>query len=258
MTVPSIIVAGESRKLGLLPPSAATCFPMYAKAGPSWTREQVIEQITDSSWKPAVELYNDDWIKDQDGRGACAGYAAALALEQAENKAGKPRIKLSGDAAYAATNGGQDNGAPLEANMRNIADNGIPPESLVPRWEYRANRIPKEAWEAGREHKGFECYALKTELELASAIAAGFSTVIAVHAGNGGLSPDSLIAWKNGVGNHSVACDDVRFRNNRFEFQIPNSWGLRWGDRGRGWLTWANHLSNPARYHMFYAIRAVV
>jgi C1A family cysteine protease len=67
-----------------------------------------------------------------------------------------------------------------------------------------------------------------------------------------------LIDWQNGVGNHSVCCDDLRYRNNTIEFQIPNSWGLKWGERGRGWLRWASHLSNPSKNHMFYAIRSTI
>jgi hypothetical protein len=188
----------------------------------------------------------------------CAGYAAASALERARARRGLDYVELSGDGIYAAVNGGRDQGSGLENNMRWLWDNGIPPASEVPKWEYRKNKIPSKAYEDGKRFKGFECFALKSELELASALVAGFSCVIAVHAGNGGLSADSLIQWSNGVGNHSVCCDDLRYRNKVLQFQIPNSWGLKWGERGRGWLEWKKHLSNPVRNHMFYAIRSTI
>lgn len=253
---PRIIVDGVIRKLGITIESPTTSMPMFEASGPMWTREQILERITDTSWTAAAALFADDWIKDQDGRGACAGYAAALALEEARHRRGLERVVLSGDAAYAACNGGRDAGSGLENQMVNIRDNGIPPANLVPRWEYRKNRIPAAAWREADRFKGFELYGIKSELALASCIAAGFTAVIAVHAGNGGRSPDGLIQWSNGKGNHSVACDDCRLRNGKLEFQIPNSWGLKWGERGRGWLRWDLHLSNPNRYHYFYALRS--
>jgi hypothetical protein len=252
----SIIVNGYERKLGLTKPSKTSVMAAYEKAGPMYSREAIIEAVTDSQWVKAASVFGDAWVKDQDGIGACAGYAAASALERARARRGLEYVELSGDAIYASCNGGRDQGAALEACMVWLRDNGIPPASEVPRHEYRKNRIPAAAFAEGLRFRGFECFALKAEIEMASAIAAGYSVVIAVHAGNGGLSADSLIQWSNGVGNHSVCCDDIRYRNNKFEFQIPNSWGLKWGDRGRGWLRWADHLSNPVKNHMFYAIRS--
>lgn len=254
----SLFVAGERRVLGLTETSKTTVLPMYAAAGPIFTREQIIEAVTDSFWTPAKEVFGDTWIKDQDGVGACAGYAAASALERARHKRGQKFVELSGDAIYAAVNRGVDQGSGLENNMVWLRDNGIPPASLVPKHEYRKSRIPAQAYEVGKRFRGFETYALRSELEMASALVAGFSVVLACHAGNGGRSPDGLIDWSNGVGNHSVVCDDIRFRNDILEYGIANSWGLKWAERGRGWLRWKNHLSNPVTNHMFYAIRSTL
>lgn len=256
--IESIFIAGEERKLGLTETSTETQLPMYIRSGPILAREQILEMVTDPFWVKAQDVFGDTWIKDQDGVGACAGYAAASALERARYKRGQPFLELSGDGIYAAVNGGRDQGSGLENNMRWLRDNGIPPASMVPRHEYRKNKIPNAAYEEGKRFRGFECFALTSEIELASALVCGFSVAIACHAGNGGRSPDGLIDWTNGVGNHSVVCDDLRYRQNSFEFQIANSWGLRWGERGRGWLQWNRHLSNPVRNHMFYAIRSTI
>lgn len=253
---PVIHVDGQARKLGLTKASMSSVLPRYQASGPMWTLQEIIETITDRFWIPAVELFGDPWIKDQDGIGACAGYAAASCLERARFKRGQQFVELSGDGAYAAVNDGYDRGSGLEENMVNIRDNGIPPASEVPRWEYRKSKIPAKAYQEAKRFRGFEMFAIKTELELASALAAGFPCVVAVHAGNGGRSPDGLIDWSNGVGNHSVVVDDLRYRDGKLEFQTANSWGLRWGERGRGWLRWDRHFSNPIRYHMFYAARS--
>lgn len=258
MSISSILIGDEYRKLGLTETSTSTVMAMYASSGPMFTIDEIKQAVTDPTWVKAAESFGDAWVKDQDGVGACAGYAAASALERSRARRGLVYVELSGDAIYAAVNGGRDQGSGLENNMVWLRDNGIPPAELVPRHEYRKNRIPAKAYTEGKRFKGFECYALRSELELASAIVGGFSVVIACHAGNGGRSPDGLIDWSNGVGNHSVVCDDVRLRNGVFEFQIANSWGLRWGERGRGWLRWANHLSNPVKHHMFYSVRSTI
>lgn len=254
----SVIVNGYERKLGLTSTSPTSAMAAYESAGPMYTREEIIEAITDTSWVKAEEAFGDKWIKNQGSIGSCAGMAAAAALERAREYRGLEYVELSGEGIYAAVNGGRDQGSGLENNMVWLRDNGIPPASLVPRFEYRKNRIPAKAYEEGKRFKGFECFALNTELELTSAIVAGFACVIAAHAGNGGMSPDSLISWTNGPGNHSICCDDVRYRKNVIEVQIANSWGLKWGERGRGWLQWAKHLSNPVRNHRFYALRSAI
>lgn len=257
--IEGLLIAGEYRKLGLTEESLTTSMPAYASAGgPMFLPQEINEAITDGFWVKAAEVFGDMWIKDQDGRGSCAGQAAASALERARARRGLKYVELSGDAIYAAVNRGVDQGSGLENNMVWLRDNGIPPADMVPRHEYRKNRIPAAAYEAGKRFRGFETFAISSEIELASAVVAGFSCVIACHAGNGGRSPDGLIDWKNGVGNHSVVLDDMRLRNKTWEFQIANSWGLRWGERGRGWLRWANHLSNPNKHHMFYALRSTI
>lgn len=258
MSISSILVAGEYRKLGLTETSTTSVMAAYESAGPMFTIAEIVEACTDAFWVKAQDVFGDVWIKDQDGRGACAGYAAASALERARARRGLEYVELSGDGIYAAVNGGRDQGSGLENNMVWLRDNGIPPASEVPKWEYRKNKIPAKAYEEGKRFKGFECFALRSELELASALVAGFSCVVAAHAGNGGLSADSLIQWTNGPGNHSICCDDIRYRNKVLQFQIANSWTTQWGERGRGWLEWNKHLSNPVRNHMFYAVRSTI
>lgn len=250
-----VTIDGGYRRTGLLiPEHNTTAMPMYAASGPNWTKEQILESLKDR--QPRREIFGDGWIKDQNGRGACAGYAAASCVERARALRGLNYVELSGDGIYAAVNGGRDQGSTLERNMKWLRDNGVPPASEVPRHEYRKDRIPARAYVEGKRFRGFDCYAIRTEIELASALAAGFICVVAVHAGNGGRAPDGLIDWTNGPGNHSVVVDDLRFRDGRFEFETANSWGLRWGNRGRGWLSWAHHFSNPIKNHMFYAVRS--
>lgn len=248
-------IGGSRFSTGLLVPQTnVSHLPRYAAAGPVWTKDQILESLRDR--QPRREIFGDDWIKNQNGVGACAGYAAASALERARHRAGHDYVELSGDGIYAAVNGGSDRGSMLDDNMMWLSRHGIPPASMVRRHEYRKNRISQDAYREGERFKGFEAYFLETEIELASALVNDFFCAVAVHAGNGGRAPDGMIDWQNGVGNHCVVADDLRYRNGRFEFEIANSWALRWGERGRGFLTWRGHLSRPIQYHKFYAIRS--
>lgn len=243
------------RRMGLLRPIRnVSSLTRYALAGPMWGEAEALRTIEDR--QPRREIFGDDWIKDQNGIGACAGYAGASLVERTRHRAGHTHVPLSGDGVYAACNGGRDGGAQLETVMRWLGSNGPPPESLVDRHQWRKSRIPKAAFDAGARFKGLEGYFLETEMELASALANDFFVALAVHAGNGGRSPDGMIAWQHGPGNHSVVSDDLRHRGGQFEFEIANSWGLRWGERGRGFVSWRGHLTGPLRYHKFYAFRA--
>ncbi|GIW60321.1 MAG: hypothetical protein KatS3mg087_1387 [Patescibacteria group bacterium] len=236
----------------LIPASRDTVFSQIPL--PVLTKEEAIELLKDR--QPRQEIFDSSWIKNQNGIGACAGYAAASAVERARWFSGQEYIELSGDGIYAAVNGGRDSGSTLEANMRWLTDNGVPPANLVPRHEYRKNRIPREAYEEAKKFRGFETYFIDSEMEIVTALLNDFPVVVAVHAGNGGLSPDGISDWRNGPGNHSVVVDDVRFYREEFQFQTANSWGTKWGVDGRAWLTWNKHLSTPIKYHRFYVIRA--
>jgi hypothetical protein len=242
---------------GLLVPAwrVTTC-SQYVDAGPMWTRERIEEVLSHPLRATRSQLFGDPWIRNQGNVGSCNGFAAASALERTRWLRGLPTVKLSGVGLYAAINGGQDRGSMLDDGMQWMQRQGVPPDSLVPEFEWRKSKILSEAWEEAKRFKGFECYGISSAEELASALAAGFVCVIAVHAGNGGLSPDNVVDWGNGPGNHAVCCDDLRIRGGRYEFQIANSWGLNWGERGRAWLQWDRHLSQPIRSHFFYAVRA--
>jgi hypothetical protein len=99
MSIHSVFQGGEYRKLGLTEYSLTTSMPAYATAGgPMFTLEEINEAITDAFWVKAAEVFGDMWIKDQNGRGACAGCAAASALERARARRGLKYVELSGDA----------------------------------------------------------------------------------------------------------------------------------------------------------------
>ena len=252
------IVGGNYTGL-LIPDVRDSGLPRYSLTQRMLTIEQIRSIVEAPGRIPARQRFiPGKWIKNQGQRGSCNGFSCAKALERSRVKQGMSHVPLSGEGAYAQMNGGRDQGSALSAGMRVLLESGVPPESMVPSQEFLWNRISNEAKQARSRFKAAECYAIESELELASALAMEFVCVIAVHAsGNySSLDSDGVSRQSLGPGNHSVGAQDVRFRNGELQFDSFNSWGTRWGEQGHNWVTWKRHLSSTIRNHQFFAIRA--
>jgi len=253
---------GEVFALGCLVPEVRpTTFEAYADSQPMFTRAQLEEIYGDPKRTKARVLFDaKQYIKSQGKLGSCNGYAGAKSLEKARVKRGLPHIALSGEGLYAQINGGQDHGSLLDKGMQALCDNGIPPEEMVAHEEFLWSRVSSEAKDACKRFKAFECYRADSEDELSSGLAAGFLGVIAVHVTNGFTTLDSAgrVTPTDGPGNHAVGVDDFRIFNGNIEYDMVNSWGLTYGEQGRGWVSWTRHLRTTSRNHAFYLIRSTM
>lgn len=256
---------GEERKLGLMPDNTriARTFANYVGNYPVFSIQEIRDRIARREVH-AREKFGPDWIKDQDGIGACQGYASASCIERVRHEAGYDHVELSGDFAYALVNGGQDRGSALSAGLRAAEQQGYAPVDVpgMRRWEYRKARFPQAAFREAKRFRGFEGYRVNTELELASALVQNFFAVVAVHAGRGygDLDANGISRGGNGRGNHAVCIDDVYYDTSAgvLKFDQPNSWATRWGDGGRVFLAWEKQLRVTNRYHAFYVFPSTV
>lgn len=242
---------------GLLVPQQKTqlCSPYRGLWTKTPDRKQVIERLK-LKWK-ARQLFGDRFILNQGSRGSCNGYSCAGSLARIVLLTRNVFQLLSGEFVYAHINGGVDRGSGLAEGMRHLMTRGACPKDLVRHQEYLLRNISQEAIQAALQFIAHECYSVDDELELADAISKGFIAIVAVHASNNysRLDHNGVCGVSNGVGNHSVTVDDCLWDGTRFLFDQPNSWGLGWGQNGRGLLTWDGHLSGPNRYHEFFVIR---
>jgi hypothetical protein len=105
------------------------------------------------------------------------------------------------------------------------------------------------------KYKGFRCRPLPTLQALKTALAMRRPCGVAVHAGSSfqRINADGLLGVDQGNGNHAVCVDDLIYRNGLWLFDMPNSWGLQFGDRGRGYLTPA-HFSQTIGVHTFWML----
>ena len=234
-----------------------SAFPVYADAGPMLTMDTILD-IAKSGARRGRDRFDSSFIKDQNGFGACQGFASAGAVTRARIRRGLTRVDLSGAYAYSLVNGGRDSGSQLESGMRACAERGYASEALVGnRSIYRGQYDTAKADADAARYKAFEVYAVRTEIELFSALALGFDCVVAVHANDGFMRLDSrgVAGGGQGRGNHSVSSDGLTF-DRELIADGYNSWAVRYGDAGRMGLTWNQHFANTTPYHVFYAIRS--
>lgn len=231
-----------------------TCMNYEAAGKPMLTRQQVIDWIQNPRRTPRRKRFGKAIIKNQNGINACNGYMAALLLEVARLLQGMPWVKLSGDQIYSAINDGMDQGSALDRGMRWAMQNGISPEELVPKHEWRKNRIPKEAWDAAPQYRADEYFSVDNEDQLYSGMASGYLLGYAIHVPRGGLPLDDKFWCRptGGSGNHAVAGLDLTILNGKIGIPTANSWDIAFGDEGWFVGTWDGHIKHTIRYHETY------
>jgi hypothetical protein len=197
-----------------------------------------------------------NYVRNQGPFGSCNGWSTAGALSRMREIRGEPYVILSGADAYSQMNGNQDNGSILSDGLK-VVQTGIAPETMVPFDRIYGHQISAEAKASRERFKGAEPFAVDTEEEFATGLLLGYPGIVAVHATNAFNSQDGdgLNAGGNGVGNHSVLVQDMRIGSSgELWYDMVNSWGLNWCDRGHTWLSWAKHLRETVKHHRFWLL----
>lgn len=219
---------GEKRLLACLPRKEDSGLPRFA-AAPS------VRVIPRSEWKDKELTHFFDGIDDQNGHGACAGFAAEVGAHVSKNLHGGIRRKFSPWFNYAMVNGGQDQGAIVSDLMKSMRDIGLALDETVPDKAWHKRMIPKEAYEDAKRFRLHQAYELSTFDEVVSAVLQNFPVVFGVMIGNR-FSPDGegvVPNWDGAnVGGHAMPAIGVKFVRNQCRLVVPNSWSERWGLRG--------------------------
>ena len=253
------IINGFSTGL-LLPRTRPETFPAYRTTQQVLSKDQIRSIVENPERTPGrIRFPGGVWIRNQGGRGSCNGYAGAWALARARVMAGLPFVGLSGEYLYSMINGGRDSGSMLDDGMHALLEKGVAREELVKHESYLWSQMSDAARADAANHKGFECYRVDDDSELASGLALGFVGVVAVHANSSYQRLDSrgVRGIAIGPGDHAVGVQDVRIGDDGdFEYDEVGSWGLRNGQYGYAWITWKKHLRWTVGNHAFYLIRA--
>ena len=250
---------GAIRRLGtqINPAGITTALPPFTSVGEVYDDAAIKKLCADPDRVPSEVRFDKTWILNQGHFGSCEGHAEAAVLARARVRRGLKKILFSGPFAYSKVNNGRDNGAALEDGLKAIQKWGICPIDIVPNADQIYPSLqPKNADEEAAKYKGSPAWAIPDIQTLKSALAAGLDCVVAVHVGSrfDTLSKVNRVCGvDNGVGNHAVCLDGIEFVNGMFRFKLANSWGLSFGDDGRGNLI-SEHFQQTITHHTFYAL----
>ena len=190
-------------------------------------------------------------IKHQGREGACAGFAGVAVKEYQEkidyNLEGDKYIDLSERFLYehAKKISGHKEGTTLKAIAKVLVDKGVCRESF---WKYKAGDVGQPF--AGAE---FDAYNFKVqpyytritnEKELKASLVKFGAIMIGVgvyrnwYRQKNGHIPDAGFCdkLKGCLGGHAIVI--VGYNDKTKEYKFKNSWGIRWGDKGYGYLSY--------------------
>lgn len=249
---------GRERRCGSLapPPGFVSSFAPYESEKPLYSDAEIKKIITASGRVPRRQIFGASWVMDQKSHGSCNGFAGAGALAMARRLRGlNDNLLLSGAWLYSLINGNQDRGSMLDDGLKAIQQHGVAPASLVP-WDIIYQRqMPANAKAEAAKHKGLVCYAVQTKQGFRSALAAGFPVIVAVHAGSAfqRMDRNGVVGVTPGRGNHACFTQDIAIIGGKECYDLQNSWGLQYADKGRAWVTW-DSFEQTFESYVFYAI----
>lgn len=264
--LPEIDFGGDVYRLGTLVPILPdTTTPLLSSAPgyTTWTRAEIEAAVKAKPVKRRQQFDGQAWIIDQKQRGSCNAAAAVAALRRAFALAGRDdNPALSWEFLYAQINGGRDAGSLLNDGMDALQAVGVPPLDLdrhpINRHILKRDYTPEDYRDAAK-YKATACYRVTSEAELATLVLSGAgAAIVAVDVNNSFMSLDrnGICGGGGGVGNHAVCVDDVEIIDGELAFDMPNSWGLSFGQGGRAYLTWRRHFTRTVGNHQFYAVMA--
>lgn len=254
---------GVVRNLGSLPvpEGFVSSFPPYEgqPEQPLFSEEEIKQIVTaPDRVDREVLIPFDKYGSNQWSTSACNGHAGAGVVTDIRVMSGKDDGWVgSGAYVYSKINGGRDQGSNLEDGMLQISNGGVCSAVTVPYDKIFPRMYPKSADEEAAKHKGLKAYRAKTLQGWESGLAAGHMGVCAVMAGsNFDRFTDGVAGVVPGTGNHACRIQDIRWRNGEFQYLLCNSWGSKWGRKGKIWITRA-HIRQTFDRHVFYLLPSV-
>lgn len=181
-------------------------------------------------------------IKDQDGRGACNGHAAATAMEFSRAMQGLAHAPLSAWWVYGKLVKGWDRGSNIMDALALCQQEGVATEADVEYGNFSGRYSAQAAAAAarfkleigssiGQDYEAIvTAVALRRGVNLALRATAGWSS--------GNLDADGCPPVGRGACNHAVMVGGgiKRAANGEILIRMANSWGVRWGVNGYCWL----------------------
>jgi hypothetical protein len=178
-------------------------------------------------------------IKDQNGYGACNGFAAATSFEYAMWLATGNYVPMSGWFVYAKLCNGWDVGSSIADALTLLRDEGVSREDLVQYGIINPRRLSAEA-NADAKRNRIEIGSKPTtwaEVMTCAQRRQIMNISVSVGGGFDNLDEDGVpqgMAW-TGAGNHAITTGlgVVRGKGGRWLIDCQNSWSEKWGRKGK-------------------------
>jgi hypothetical protein len=241
---------GVRRYLGTHPTPPSVMFPMWADANEVLPASELVEFSLAST---------DIKTKDQDGRGACDGHAAASSFEWVREIAGYPYVALSAWMIYSILCNGVDRGASIGDALTLLTDHGTCPEALVPYNTINPRLLTREAIAACPRFKIEVGKMLQSYDEMLTATLLRRPGNFSIHVGGNfnSLDSDGCPPVARGAGNHAVTfgLGLKKARNGEWLIECQNSWGERWGIDGRFFIR-RGHIEYQSYFEAYEIVAA--
>ena len=229
-------VDGHSRQFGYSPRDWKSQ-PFGSTAKPFHESFQIIPR---NEWSERIEANENEKatladlvdyakipVKDQNGLGHCWAYGTVTAFEIARAKANLPYIEFSPDSVAAPINNYRNQGGWGANAIAYMQKHGVLPASVWPYHHYRDNSPEDKTLRA--ENKIIEFYDV-----IDPSMNANERLDAVVSASLQGFSCSVAYSW---WGHLVASLDPVIEGRNKYALMILNSWGERWGKRGKGILS---------------------
>ena len=226
---------GHERFLGNIPGKLKMRWTVYGDVPQT-------PMVPQSRWEefcnPALE--DDPFLPpthDQDGVGECNCSATAGGMERNRNQEGLPYVHLSAADLYGRINGGSDNGSMLEDGLQVSMAEGVCTVDACGYLDWRKGANPsQQQLQERKKYRVLEAFLCPTFAHCMSAVIEGFSLISGI-LWYPNYDPDGdgwLPTYGAGSpGGHAVMGYAPAKRGNQYGIWHQNSWGARWGRKGR-------------------------
>lgn len=227
---------GETRILGSLPSD-----PRLLAALPNYSGEILPEsELKEFDAYPKSRLK----IKDQNGRGACNGFALAAVTEGVRFVQGQDYVPLSGWYPYAILCNGVDRGSNILQGYALIQEKGIAPEETVDYGIINPKNLTQKAHTAAQRFRLEFGESYQSWRQVVSGVMLREVLNLSICVGNSfnSLDSESVPGVDRGPGNHAVTVGLGLKKSKRWGWlvRMRNSWSEKWGDKGFCWLAEAH------------------
>ena len=219
--------------------------PKRARTLPRGLEAAGIADIDEVQWytyysqQPKTILSEWTWdVKDQDGLGACASFAASGCVEVAEAVAGLPRVELASFCLYSLVSYPSDSGSGLDENATIVSTIGVPERAFSSKFSGTGGWSNSSGWPAGWKENAARHKCSVVDLGGDSSSEAWHNLVVCLLRG----IPCAIgVDWPGG---HSIMAVAPVFTSSSVTgILIVNSWGADWNGDGRTVRSKSNVIS---------------